>query len=133
MKVVATRSFFGSGVTAKKGTVIEVSDKLAKAWLKAGLAVKADADAEPSVVATTSPKSEPSTEGETDTTGEVVDDQNADEQPTDGEADKEPTTGDDKTGTDGDEPQAPTAPATDEPQAPVAPQNSNQNTKKGSK
>jgi hypothetical protein len=127
MKVVATRSFFGSGINAKKGVVIEVSDKLAKAWLKAGLAVKADGKAEPSVVATTSPKSP-------ETTGEVVDDQNADEQSTDGEADKEPTTDDDKTGTDGDEPQAPTAPATDEPQAPVAPQNnSNQNTKKGSK
>lgn len=121
MKVVATRSFFGSGINAKKGVVIEVSDKLAKAWLKAGLAEKADAKAEPSVVATTSPKSP-------ETTGEVVDDQNADEQPNDGEADKEPTTGDEVKTDD-----EPTAPATDEPQAPVAPQNNNQNTKKGSK
>ena len=151
MKVVATRSFFGSGVTAKKGVVISVPNKLAKAWLEAGLVVKADSSAEANLVATTSPKkATPKRDADLDTTGEVVDDQtNTDgSEPAVGEADKEPTTGDgeqstdeppktDETGTETTEPtepqapQAPVAPAT-EPQAPVAPQtNSNPNTKKG--
>lgn len=81
---------------AKKGAVVDVPDKLGKAWLKAGLVSKADAKAEPTV-ATTSPKStaKPSDEGKTETTGEVVDDkQNNDGgDQTDVTADKEPTTG----------------------------------------
>jgi hypothetical protein len=97
MKVVANRSFFGSGVQAKKGAVIEVSDKLGKAWLKAGLVSKADSNAEPTVATTSSkPAPKPSDEAKTETTGEVVDDkQNSDggDQP-DATADKEPTTGD---------------------------------------
>lgn len=128
---------------AKKGAVIEVSDKLGKAWLKAGLVSKADSNAEPTV-ATTSPKPTPKTpeKVETDTTGEVVDDkQNSDGgDQSDATADKEPTTGDEvKTDDEPTEPQAPVAPATEPvepkaPTAPVAPQNnSNQNTKKGSK
>jgi len=74
MKVVANRSFFGNGIQAKKGSVIEVSDKLGKAWLDAGIVGKADDKAEVTV-ATTSPRKtpKPSKEDKTDTTGEVVD------------------------------------------------------------
>lgn len=142
MKVVATRSFFGSGISVKRGVVIEVSDKLAKAWLKAGLATKAD-DKAKTAVATTSPTKAPATSQEdaTDTTGEVVDDENNPN--ADGSNDSEQTTLDDAEvvtdQTDADEVK------TDDPETVVLPPsettapvektvvNSNQNTKKGSK
>ena len=132
MKVVALKSFFGSGVNAKSGRTLEVSDALGKAWIKAGLVKKADAsDTSPAKATTPSTPApaptasqEPKSD-ETETTGEVVANAESGDQ-TNGEADKEPTTGD-EVKTD-DEPQAPAT----EPQAPVAPQNnSNQNTKKG--
>ena len=38
MKVVAIKNFFGSGIEAKKGKTLDVSDKLGKAWVTAGIA-----------------------------------------------------------------------------------------------
>lgn len=95
MKVVASKSFFGSGVNARKGDVIEVADKLGKSWLKSGLVTEAGKDAEVKVtVATTSPRpaSKPSDEGKTETTGEVVD-----ENKKDAEAGNQPKDGDQTT------------------------------------
>jgi len=146
MKVVALRSFFGAGIDAKKGMPLDVSDKLGKAWEKAGLVRKATADDKEPAKATTSPTpapatppapSEPTEPTEPETTGEVVTEPEtptADQ--TDGEADKEPTqTGTETEPTEPTTPVAPTEPTEPQaPTAPVAPQhNSKNNGKKAGK
>lgn len=127
MKVVALKSFFGAGVNAKMGKTLNINKKLAKAWIKAGYARKANADeAEPAKATTPSTPAPtvPSKTAEDDKlepTGEVVADKNADgSEPTNGEADKEPTTTG-ETVTEPTEPQTPPAPA---------PQNINPNNSK---
>lgn len=57
------------------GNVVDVSEKLANAWIKAGIARKADANETKPAKATT-PSGSPKAQTEpADTTGEVVDDQ----------------------------------------------------------
>lgn len=96
MKVVALKSFFGSGVSAKRGKTLDVDDKLAKAWIKAGVAVepKNFTDEKPAE-ATTSTAVEPPVlddevlDDEDDATGEVVDNIENTESQTDGDKDPE--------------------------------------------
>ncbi len=54
MQVVATKSFFGSGLHVKQGNTYDVKDKLAKAWLKAGIVREATDDDKKPATATTS-------------------------------------------------------------------------------
>lgn len=101
MKVVALKSFFGSGISAKKGKILDVDEKLAKAWLKAGVVVKPKdfTDGEPAEATTstlTPPAPSDDATGDEDTTGEVVDGDGSEsetETETDGETDGEPAEG----------------------------------------
>lgn len=97
MKIVALTSFFGTTGNTRKGDVLDVADKLANAWVKAGIARKANADDATPAKATISTSAPQAPVEPTDTTSEVVDtktDEPTGDQP-DVEADKEPVTGTD--------------------------------------
>lgn len=89
MQVVALKSFFGTTGNTRIGDVLDVADKLGKAWVDAGLVrLATNEDAEPAPATTPPTVTEP--------TGDEVDTTKTDEpsgdQP-DVEADKEPVTG----------------------------------------
>lgn len=122
MKVVASRSFFGDGIDAKKGNTYEVSDKVAKAWIADGFVeeVKNSSTSKPSADDAEVPTLELLDAPSVD----EVEDEDDDEDQDDEEVTTPPKTETEpKTTTAPKAPVAPNAPATQptEPKAPTEP------------
>lgn len=120
MKVVALKSFFGNGINAKAGKVLEVTDKLGKAWVKSGIVrVATDDDNDRTVVPQPARYEDATTSSTDETDDEKTTDEASDETSTEDVASddagndddgKPATTGEVEAKTETSEPTAPNAP-----------------------